>query len=73
MLSIAEKEQSSPVIKLGDWCGQAFRDGVVVTVAIVLATAIGVVLSHYLDEENVIEKRTSTCEYSGNSADSFPG
>ncbi len=54
MQSIAEETMSSPLAKLGALRHPAYRDGVLVVVAIAMATLIGIMLAHYLDEENVI-------------------
>lgn len=54
MQLIAEEPMSSPLVKLGADRPSAVRDGIVVAVAIALATLIGIMLAHYLDEENVI-------------------
>lgn len=45
---------SSPLARLGAFRHPAYRDGVLVVVAIAMATLIGIMLAHYLDEENVI-------------------
>ena len=54
MLSIMEKTKSSPRVKLEFVRHHALRDGVLVAVAITIATLVGMVLTQYLDEENVI-------------------